>query len=64
MKASSCPRCNSTQVQKLADSPVRDKFEIYGCGACNFVWRSNEDLTDIDRRIDYLRENVTSNKCM
>jgi transposase-like protein len=56
MKPSACPRCNSTAVEKAADSPVKGKWEIYRCEECNFVWRSTEDLTGIDKRIEYLRK--------
>jgi len=60
MKAPACPRCDSDETLKLADSPVQGKFEIYRCAACNYVWRSTEDLSDITRMIDYWRENVNT----
>ena len=56
MKALICPRCDSNQTEKLADSPVKGKWEVYGCKACNYVWRSTEDLKGIDKRVDYWRE--------
>ena len=60
MKAPTCPRCDSSQVLKVADSPIKGKFEIHRCEACNYVWRSTEDLSDIAKWIDYWRENVTT----
>ena len=56
MQSSQCPRCDANEVRKIADSPVKGKFEVYSCGACNYVWRSSEDLTGIDKRIPYWRE--------
>ncbi len=56
MKALICPRCDSNQTEKIADSPVQGKWEAYRCKACNYVWRSTEDLTGIDKRVDYWRE--------
>ncbi|MFC1592711.1 non-oxidative hydroxyarylic acid decarboxylases subunit D [Candidatus Omnitrophota bacterium] len=58
MDISACPRCDSSDVHKIADSPVKGKFEVYRCEACNYVWRSTEDLTNIDKSIDYFRENA------
>ncbi len=55
-KAAACPRCDSTQVRKLADSPIKGKWEVYGCDECNYVWRSTEDLSGIDKRVPYLRQ--------
>ncbi len=60
MKALTCPRCDSGQVLKIADSPIKGKFEIYRCEACNYVWRSTEDLSDITKMIGYWRENVNT----
>ncbi len=56
MDASACPRCDSGQVEKAADSPIKGKWEIYRCKECNYVWRSTEDLRGIDTRIEYLRK--------
>lgn len=55
MKGLICPRCDSNKVEKVADSPVRGKWEAYSCRECNYVWRSTEDLTNIDRRMEYWR---------
>ena len=55
MKVPTCPRCDSSQTAKAADSPVKGKWEIYRCQSCHYVWRSNEDLTGIDKRVEYLR---------
>ncbi len=59
MKELSCARCESTDIRKVADSPVKGKWEMYRCEACNFIWRSYEDLTLIPKNIDYLRERLT-----
>jgi hypothetical protein len=56
MKPLSCPRCDSAHVEKAADSPVKGKWELYRCKDCWYIWRSTEDLTGIDNRIDYLRK--------
>jgi uncharacterized Zn finger protein len=56
MGASACPRCGSGQTEKVADSPVKGEWEVYRCRECNYVWRSTEDLTGIDKRIEYLRK--------
>ncbi|MBI4186686.1 MAG: hypothetical protein HY530_04155 [Chloroflexi bacterium] len=53
---SACPRCDSAQVVKVADSPVKGKWEVYRCQGCYYVWRSTEDLSNIDKRIAYWRE--------
>lgn len=60
MQALTCPRCDSSEVLKVADSPVKGKFEIYRCTACNYVWRSTEDLSEITKMIEYWRENVNT----
>jgi len=56
MKASMCPRCDSGQIEKVADSPVKGKWEVYHCKVCNYVWRSNEDLTGINKKVEYWME--------
>jgi hypothetical protein len=58
MKGLICARCESNNIEKVADSPVVGKWEAYMCGDCNFMWRSTEDLKHIPKNIDYLRENV------
>ena len=60
MKEPMCPRCDSRETLKIASSPVPDKFEIYRCAACNYVWRSTEDLSEITKMIEYWRENVNT----
>ncbi len=60
MKAPACPRCDSGDTLKVADSPVKGKFEIYRCEACNYVWRSTEDLANVTKMVDYWRENVNT----
>ena len=58
MKALACPRCDSTDTQKIADSPVKGRWEAYRCKACNYVWRSTEDLSNIAKKVKYWRETV------
>ena len=43
---------------KIADSPVKGKWEAYRCEECNYVWRSTEDVTDIVKKVEYWRETV------
>jgi hypothetical protein len=56
MAAPACPRCDTHKTERVADSPVKGKWEVYRCTECNYVWRSTEDLMGIDKRIDYLRK--------
>ena len=42
-----CPRCDADQTLKVADSPVKGKWEVYRCPECNYVWRSTESFEDI-----------------
>ena len=56
MAGSACPRCDSSEIEKTADSPIKGKWEIYRCKGCHYVWRSTEDLTGIDKRVEYLRK--------
>ncbi|MFH1775135.1 MAG: non-oxidative hydroxyarylic acid decarboxylases subunit D [Chloroflexota bacterium] len=58
MESLTCARCESGNIEKIVDSPLKGKWEVYMCGDCNFTWRSTEDLKNIPRNIDYLRENV------
>ena len=60
MKPAACPRCDSSQVVKIADSPVKGKWDVYRCKECNYVWRSTEDLTNIAKKVNYWRDNVLS----
>ena len=60
MKELICPRCDSPQTSKVADSPVKGKFEVYRCEACNYVWRSTEDLTGIAKHIEHWRSTVNT----
>lgn len=62
IKAPSCPRCDSTQTKKVADSPVKGRAEVYRCPDCNYVWRSTEDLAGIAKNIAYLREHATTDE--
>ena len=59
MTALSCPRCDSVQTTKVADSPVQGKWEAYRCKECNYVWRSTEDLSNITKKVKYWRENAS-----
>ena len=56
MAVPACPRCDSSQTVKASDSPIKGKWEVYRCKECSYIWRSTEDLTGIDKRIDYLRK--------
>ena len=58
MQPSACPRCDSSQVVKIADSPVKSKWEVYRCNGCCYVWRSTEDVTNISKKMEYWRENA------
>ena len=60
MATLACPRCGSTQVRKIADSPVKGNFEVYRCDPCYFVWRSNEDLSELDTNTEFWRDNVVT----
>lgn len=51
MKLPACPRCDAVKTLKIAESPVPDKFEIYRCPECNYVWRSIEDLSEISKNM-------------
>ncbi|MFC2039558.1 non-oxidative hydroxyarylic acid decarboxylases subunit D [Chloroflexota bacterium] len=53
-----CPRCDEHKVLQIAESPVKGKFLVYRCDACNYVWRSTEDLSGISRMIDHWRKEV------
>jgi transposase-like protein len=43
-----CPRCESEHVEKIADSPVGNVWEVYMCERCYYSWRSTEapEVTD------------------
>ncbi len=60
MAALKCPRCEAAETVKEAESPVKGKFEVYRCEACNYVWRSTEDLSEIDQWIEQWREGVNT----
>ncbi|MFC2018771.1 non-oxidative hydroxyarylic acid decarboxylases subunit D [Chloroflexota bacterium] len=59
MKNLSCARCESANIEKISDSPVKGKWEAFRCADCNFVWRSYEDLSGIPKNMDYLRKSAT-----
>lgn len=48
-KWSSCPRCDDTNIKKVADSPKKGVWEVYRCTHCNYVWRSTENLDNIHK---------------
>ncbi|MDP2728649.1 MAG: non-oxidative hydroxyarylic acid decarboxylases subunit D, partial [Dehalococcoidia bacterium] len=58
VKPHTCPRCDAHQVLKIADSPIKGKWEAYRCESCNFVWRSTEDLTEIAKLSQSLKDSV------
>ncbi|WP_085523671.1 non-oxidative hydroxyarylic acid decarboxylases subunit D [Tuberibacillus sp. Marseille-P3662] len=37
-----CPRCESEKVEKIAESPVSGKWDMFLCHTCLFSWRSTE----------------------
>lgn len=39
-----CPRCDSTGISILTQSPVPRAWTIYQCPVCLFAWRSIEPL--------------------
>ena len=45
----SCPRCDRTDTEKVADSSVAGVFEVYRCRDCNYVWRNTENLAGIQK---------------
>ncbi len=49
MAISACPRCDAQKIVKVADSPIKGKFEVYRRQQCNFVWRSTEKLENVGR---------------
>ncbi|WAH37082.1 non-oxidative hydroxyarylic acid decarboxylases subunit D [Alicyclobacillus dauci] len=38
-----CPRCDSTEAQMVAESPVKGAWTVYSCPVCFYTWRSTED---------------------
>lgn len=57
-----CRRCGSEKISKIADSPVRNVWEIYQCDKCNYSWRSTEPDIEIlpvfkldDKQIDEMQ---------
>lgn len=46
-KLITCPRCDGDEGRKIADSPVKGKWEVYRCPKCNYLWRSSENLKGI-----------------
>ena len=59
MSSKSCPRCSSNDVGKVADSPVPGKWKVYGCQACNYLWRSTEKLEGITKLTKEMKDNAT-----
>lgn len=44
-----CPRCDSDNIRKMADSPVGNVWEVYVCDKCCYSWRSTESPKVIDK---------------
>jgi transposase-like protein len=44
-----CPRCESENIRKMADSPVGNVWEVYVCEKCWYSWRSTETPVVIDK---------------
>lgn len=47
MTPPACPRCDSEETEKVAESPVAGKWEAFHCRECNYIWRSTEDLSHV-----------------
>lgn len=37
-----CPRCDSTKAEAVAESPVKGAWTVYTCPVCFYTWRSTE----------------------
>jgi len=46
---STCPRCDDSHIEKIANSPKKGVWEVYRCTRCNYVWRSTENLDGIHK---------------
>ena len=46
-RTAECPRCGGKNVEIIAESPVANKWNILGCGECNYLWRDTEHLEGI-----------------
>ncbi len=46
---SACPRCDYTNIKKIAESPKEGVWDVYRCPRCNYVWRSTENLDNIHK---------------
>ncbi|MBI4523904.1 MAG: vanillic acid non-oxidative decarboxylation protein [Deltaproteobacteria bacterium] len=38
-----CFRCGKPTYTKIAESPVKGKWELFRCDHCFYVWRSTEE---------------------
>ncbi len=38
-----CPRCEKDSYTCIGESPVKDKWKLFRCDYCSFVWRSTEE---------------------
>ena len=38
----SCPRCRSSTVEVLTNSPVEGAWTVFTCTTCLYAWRSTE----------------------
>jgi vanillate/4-hydroxybenzoate decarboxylase subunit D len=43
-----CPRCRSTEVSTVAQSPVAGRWTMSSCTTCWYAWRSTEPAAAID----------------
>jgi vanillate/4-hydroxybenzoate decarboxylase subunit D len=54
-----CPRCRSTTIEVLTNSPVAGVWTMYSCKTCLYAWRSTEaeENTDPDKYPEPFRLN-------
>jgi vanillate/4-hydroxybenzoate decarboxylase subunit D len=54
-----CPRCRSSTIEVLTNSPVEGVWTFYSCTTCLYAWRSTEpeENTDPDKYPEPFRLN-------
>jgi C4-type Zn-finger protein len=43
-----CPRCRSSTIEVLTNSPVEGIWTLYSCTTCLYAWRSTEPVENTD----------------
>jgi hypothetical protein len=43
-----CPRCRAVDASRVAASPVADRWTVFSCATCHYVWRSTEPVSATD----------------